>query len=122
MLESDTPATREAWAENLGDLQELARMTRQKGIPLMLVIFPNGFQLEPEYSDARIQAILEEFAETNGVPVVDLLPAFKRESQEGTVPLFLPDSHPNPKGHRLAAEEIYETLVAKRLFPLDTVP
>ena len=118
MLESDTPATQAAWVENLGYLEEMARITRQKGIPLVLVIFPNSFQLEPEYSDARIQAILKEFAETNSVSVVDLLPAFKRESQSGTVPLFLPDSHPNPKGHRVAAEEIYTTLITMGLVPM----
>jgi len=59
----------------------------------------------------RLAAVLA----ADGVPYVDLLPAF-RETIEGDAPLFrVSDYHWNPEGHALAARTVYAALAADGL-------
>jgi lysophospholipase L1-like esterase len=58
--------------------------------------------------EIAIDAVIRRAGEIEGVPVIDLQPAFERANGP---PLFLDDfHHPNPAGHRLIAETILRAL------------
>jgi lysophospholipase L1-like esterase len=58
--------------------------------------------------EIAIDAVIRRAGEIEGVPVIDLQPAFDRSEES---PLFLDDfHHPTPAGHRLMAEAILAAL------------
>jgi hypothetical protein len=59
-----------------------------------------------------------DLQQQTGLISVDLLPTFFRADPSGRV-LFLdePTKHPNPQGHRLAAQEVYANLSRSHLIP-----
>jgi lysophospholipase L1-like esterase len=66
--------------------------------------------IPPERLDFHLpQNIVRRFCENLGIPVLDLLPAFKREKSRETL-FFKHDCHWTRAGHRLAAEEIVNHL------------
>ena len=74
---------------------------------------PREFQLGDPAGTGEPQAMLREFAEKRGIPLLDLLPIFASESRLGneTEPstdggLFLDPSHLSPRGSRVAAAAI----------------
>jgi len=132
-LPVEPPSERQAraWASTLKLLSRLVALTRERGYPLVLVVFPMEVQLSPTIRDLFrerfgmaldpnvLQAIpqrrLREFAARHGVPIVDLLPAFRNAADQ---PLFRDKTvtfdpvHPTPSGHRVAADALYEALSA----------
>lgn len=66
-------------------------------------------------SDMRIgnpQAAFTHAADSLAIPVIDLLPAFRRWTADTTAPLYLEwDGHWNESGHRLAAGAVTEGLL-----------
>jgi hypothetical protein len=59
------------------------------------------------------QEVATRMADSLGIEVIDLLPRFRRWTAEGAAPLYLGwDGHWNSTGHRVAAEQITDQLVA----------
>ncbi len=112
---------RRAWEITFENLEKIFRVAAEREIPAALVVFPFAFQLEDPASTGEPQAMLREFAEARGVPLLDLLPIFvaaQRRADEGTDPmtdseLFLDPSHLSPRGSRVAAAAIAEFLLAR---------
>lgn len=114
----------QSWDFTSRTLQDLAALAAQHGAKLLVVIIPTDFQVYPDvwkrYSEiydlspesidlSKPQTLLREFGDRFGVQVLDLLPAFKKESARKS--LFFPiDGHWNEDGHRLAGEQIFEFL------------
>jgi lysophospholipase L1-like esterase len=117
------------------NLRRIARMCRAAGLPCALLTYPHT-ELPPnpytrsEYyhamfgrtplaeadylvADRRpgeiaIDAVIRRVGETEGVPVIDLQPAFARAAGSA---LFLPDlHHPTAAGHALIARTVRETM------------
>jgi len=64
------------------------------------------------------QTMIRRAADSLGVPVVDLLPAFRAWSAASKAPLYVEwDGHWNDSGHRLAADQIEQALLATKLIP-----
>jgi lysophospholipase L1-like esterase len=85
------------WKDQLKEDDIYAAGTGYAGIP-------------PERLDFRLpQNIVRRFCEELGVPVLDLLPAFKRQKAPETL-FFKRDCHWTRAGHRLAAKEILDHL------------
>jgi lysophospholipase L1-like esterase len=125
-LEPPSPAQEQSWESSLHMLGEIVKTAQSQKIPLLLVLFPLEMQLSPQmlqlYRDkfrVRLgpeavrgdpQEKLRAFANQNGVPLLDLLPAF-RENEGSTLYLRNKSTtydpvHPSEVGNQIAAREI----------------
>lgn len=96
------------WDRMIGAIADLARSTSRHGARLLVVIFPESYQVGvPAPDDEPQRRILAACAE-HGVSCLDLLPAFARVEGES----FFDVSHPNARGHAAAAMAIAEALRA----------
>ncbi|MEM6793152.1 MAG: GDSL-type esterase/lipase family protein [Acidobacteriota bacterium] len=114
-------ATRRAFDRLLG-------ISRERGLGLAVMLIPDVLQLSPERWAATLESIdvdpasvdpevpnrfFRELAEGAGVPVIDLLPVFRRAGAESGArePLyFMHDPHWTAAGHGLAAEHLADAL------------
>jgi lysophospholipase L1-like esterase len=119
-----------AWASSLDLLSNIVDLSRRSGYRLLLVVFPVEMQLSPDtlklYRDqyhlrlgpevlsGEPQRRIAEFGASHGVPVLDLLPAFRARGSER---LYLRNksikydpAHPSVRGHQIAADEIVHSL------------
>ena len=129
-LEPPSERQARAWRMTYAWLGRIVALTRERGWPLALVVFPEevqlgpaslalyhrefGTTLGPEVLDGEPQRRIVEFGRAHEVPVIDLLPAFRRAGDE---PLYLRNRaisfdpvHPSPHGHRVAAAALSEAL------------
>lgn len=99
----ETLALFDAYAERLAEMKAILE---PRSVPLVLVIFPYWEQISRDASD-EAQRRLTEIARRIGVPVVDLLPAYRRQDPSGRKFFHMPrDHHPSARGYRRAALEI----------------
>lgn len=109
----------ERWTARWNTLLEVNRLAGEKGIPVILVLFPLEFQvLDKSYSTLPQQIFISRAAQV-GIPTVDLLPAFQKACQEkpgGTCELedryLFADvwMHPSALGNILTAAELREAV------------
>jgi len=115
LVPHEDPSSAEiAWLERL--YTRMASDTRARGGELAVVVFPYETQLE-EDSPSAVQDELRALGVRAGVPVIDLLPVFRRASAEPGERLFLDMWHPSPRGQQVAAKEILRALACARLLP-----
>jgi len=113
-----------AWLETLGHLRSTSRLLDREEVAYLLVALPAPAQVGPDQwkvgkvkwgmepddviQSTRMQDLLAVFASKEGVPYLDLLPAFRARSRDR---LFYDyDGHWTAEGNRLAAEEIFSFL------------
>jgi lysophospholipase L1-like esterase len=113
----DDPSDAEiAWLEALYD--GMARDAAAHGERLAVVVFPFQAQVEQGIADV-LQQKLRAMGARAGIPVVDLLPSFRRAAAQPGERLFQDMWHPAARGHRVAAEELFCALVGAQLLPVD---
>jgi hypothetical protein len=114
-LDKTSPVYDRLWSE----YDILGTFCNQRGIPLIIVVFPTAFQVNGAGHPDVPQQVLGEHAKAAGINFVDLLPVYKRwcaengiESCEGHLNSLFVDvwMHPSQVGHRLAAEQILNAL------------
>ncbi|MEZ5503380.1 MAG: SGNH/GDSL hydrolase family protein [Halioglobus sp.] len=105
------------WEEVQANIRTIAALSRQRQVPAIFVIFPvleDGENFD-HYSLAPVHARLAAAASAAGLPVVDELDAF-RAYPPGSLSLPLASGHdplhPNATGHRIAAQHLYDYIVA----------
>ncbi len=128
-LEMDTDRAEARWRLMSETLSEIVAQCRRRGVEVALAFLPCVFQHDPEshgpsnpwvLSGARIsrewlsgesalQRRLAGWAAGEGVPYLDLTPAFREASKRERLSYRL-DFHWTPAGHRVAAEAIGEWL------------
>jgi hypothetical protein len=105
----------EQWKEFWNQVSAINRLAREKDVPVVLIIFPLEFQVIDESYPTLPQKLLTAKATEAGIPVVDLLPAFRqacREKPGGACQLedryLFADvwMHPSAFGHRVTAIEL----------------
>ena len=100
----------EGWEESKGSLVYAKRLGDTYGFRVVVMIFPMLFRLSNDYPFVDIHRKLRAHLEENGVPVLDLLPAF--QGHEGRELWVHPSNqHPNEVANRIAAEALYSFLV-----------
>lgn len=90
-------------------LIEMIEIANNKSIPFVLVNIPELHNLESnEFPEVQefLQDIVKEHPE---VVYIDLFDSFKGE-EPTTLWVSLEDSHPNAKGHKIIAQEIYKVV------------
>jgi len=126
-----------AWASSLKIISQMVNAARDLGVPIVLVVFPLAVQIDKQtldlfrrslnltLDDSALDGIpqqrLGEFARAHKVPLIDLLPSFRKFDSRA---LFLSNrsishdwAHPSPAGHDLAAMEILAALQQLELLP-----
>lgn len=104
------------WERVREGLQEIKRLASKAGAKLLVVIFPEGFQVTAEPSgDAAVpddkirpQRVWLDLCKELRLECIDLLPAFQAAPER---PLFMDTQHPNAEGHRIAARVVAQTLL-----------
>jgi len=97
-------------------LQEIGRLARETGIPVVLMIFPNMWQLDESYPFASAHAKVASAAERAGLPVLDLIDAFRGE--DGVSLWVHPgNQHPNERAHAIAGRALHDFLRERGLLP-----
>lgn len=95
------------WDRAQANLLAIARGCRQRGIALLVVIFPLLVDLERNYPFGAEIDEIARFCKQNGIDCIDLLPTFLGKKAEllWTLPT---NAHPNEVANRLAAETIFQ--------------
>jgi lysophospholipase L1-like esterase len=109
------------WQDCKGELLAMQRFLADKGVHLVIAIFPFGQQLKLEEKDNLIQSDLLEYCNSNGLLCLDLFPFFKDNVSGRKITDMLQigdyDVHPDAAGHAVAAQALFGYLVEKRLVP-----
>lgn len=128
----ESPAEVRAWKTAEALLTATRDEAERQGARFALVIVPAKWQIYPEDWRALLAAIgepdddrwvlrgpnrrLTQLAESRRVPVLDLLPVFRRAADAGRPRLYFPvDIHWTEAGHAVAAEAVAEFLAANEL-------
>jgi hypothetical protein len=108
-------------------LRQVQAVARESGAQVVLVLLPIRYQLsdstfaefvrgagvpQTAMQIDKPQQMITPFADSLGIPVIDLLPRFRQWTADSTAPLYLEwDGHWNEAGHRLAAAVVSDGLV-----------
>lgn len=112
----DDPAYEATW-KYIADMQTALE---NRGIDLIVVIFPTAFQINGVGHPDTPQRSLRSWAEVSNVLFLDMLPIYRQVYEqakpgdfEGYENLLFTDvwMHPNPFGHQLAAEALEEMII-----------
>jgi lysophospholipase L1-like esterase len=98
-----------AWRMALEDLGKIFVFSKEKGIPIILVVYPYAFQFDDLHALSIPQKIVSQYALEHEVPVIDLLPILSAKAREqGVKPVayFLGELHLSPLGSEVVAEII----------------
>lgn len=107
LTEPDEPFIRRAWEITLGNMEKIVSVCREKDLDLLLIVFPDTIQVEAPDLGEEPQEILAKFAEVHSLPCLDLLPALRREVNNGTSldELYRDSNHPTAAGADWVARE-----------------
>ncbi len=91
-------------------MDALWSMLQERGIPLVLAVYPWPDQLFHDPQAPRHQGFWRQWSEDRGVPFISLFPAFtEEEPREVLQRYFIPhDFHWNAEGHKLVARKFLE--------------
>ncbi|MCA8950156.1 MAG: SGNH/GDSL hydrolase family protein, partial [Planctomycetes bacterium] len=98
----------EQWQQTQRGLRALRQIADERGITLVVAVFPMLTELE-RYPYGRLHDIVDEFCAAEGIRCVDLRDRFLGRVDEDLW-VHPADPHPNRLGHRLLAEGIDEFL------------
>lgn len=114
-------------------IEQLQAATEAMGAELLLVLIPTKAQVQHSYWEARLlafaldeslvdperpQQVIKDWAVEHEIHVFDLLPVFRQAaSAQDEWLYFESDEHWNERGHRLAAEAVYDYLIDGHFVP-----
>ena len=96
------------WEQVDTDIGKIAQISKQNGIPIIFLIHP-VFKKNGDYDNyplAPLHAKLGEAASKSGLPVLDLLNAYRLYKPYELAIAGSDSWHPNEKGHRVAADAL----------------
>lgn len=106
------------WKSCLGALKRLRDLTRDRSIPIVLVVFPIfDSPMDDSYSYRDLHDKMREVGRSLEIPVLDLLEAYRGIDVYRLAVEPFADAHPNELAHRIAADTILDYLVRGRLIP-----
>lgn len=97
------------WEQALDGLARGHKLCEQAGVKYAVVVFPFMFDFTDKNPILKIHKLVEQGCATRELPHLDLFDAYRGERYMGLW-AHPSDQHPNPKGHRIAAEAIAEFL------------
>ncbi len=97
------------WEQSRRALDAIRRISHERGIPLLVVIFPFFHNLDGEYPFQVVHDVVREYCESVEIPVLDLRDSY-RDHQGPELWVHPTDQHPNEIAHDIAARAIAEYL------------
>lgn len=97
------------WIRVRDALREAKALSIRHDFALALVVFPVLWQLDGDYPFAGIHSRISATARRLGIPVLDLLPAFRGRDAE-SLWVHPTNQHPNEEAHAIAAEALLRFL------------
>lgn len=91
-------------------LEHIKRLCDEHGIEMFLAVFPQPPQLSSPRRPSRQEVIFSEFAQENGIKMIDLYPGF-RALKDWRKAYIKWDNHFSPKGHEVVARQLHDELV-----------
>jgi|HubBroStandDraft_1064217.scaffolds.fasta_scaffold43258_2 lysophospholipase L1-like esterase len=127
-IEPPSPMQTRAWASTTAILDRIMKEVHEQGVQAVLVLFPLELQISTEtlnfYNKSfhlnvdsialagNPQRILVQYARNHGVPIIDLLPAFRDSARNDlflrNVSISFDPVHPSVAGDQIAANEIFK--------------
>jgi lysophospholipase L1-like esterase len=119
-LKRDTALFQYHWERTRRALERMHQFLQENGISLLIVLLPAQEQFDhdvqrelfaalgtipEEYDFEKPQRILQAWGQAHGIPLVDLLPAFKQQPDPAKL-YFSNDIHWTAAGHALASTHI----------------
>jgi lysophospholipase L1-like esterase len=99
------PANADGWQRTREDLRGMQQAARQRGVPMLVALWPLLVDLEKDYPFADVHDKLGRVCERSAIPYQDLLPVL-RGRQTSALWAHPADWHPNAQAHRLVAEAL----------------
>lgn len=97
----------EGWQRSKKAMLEMKRLGEKNGFEFALVLFPLFTNLRGAYPALKSHEVIAQFSEENDIPFLDLLDVYKGINAT-SLWVSPTDGHPNTKGHKIAADAIYE--------------
>ena len=94
------------WKKSQEAFAELARLCRERNIPLRILLIPELHSLAGNYEFTRVHDLIREVGAKNGVSVLDLLEAFPASGDPKQYWVSVEDAHPNGAANELMAAKI----------------
>ena len=106
----------ESWRSVQANFAKIARLTGERDIPVVLVLFPHVMLGEwGEYYQYRdLHEQITEEAERNGFVVLDLLEPYLVHDVLNLI-VEPGDAHPSPLGHSIAGSRLFEFILDRQL-------
>lgn len=105
------------WIQSQSALAELAKLCREKNIPLRLLLLPEMHTLGSQYEFADIHAKMKSLAEAQKVPVLDLADTFPADADPVSLWVSPTDAHYNDEAMKILAKRIERTLREEAWIP-----
>ena len=93
------------WNDAKQAITQAVELTSIRNIRLVLVIFPELYELTEDYPFKHIHERVYQFAKSLGIPTLDLLEIFLSHEAD-TLWVHATDHHPNAYAHKIAAHAI----------------
>lgn len=98
------------WEHTRRALDDIRRLTSERGIPLLVVIFPFFHDLDGDYPFQVVHDAVRECCQSFGIPVLDLRDSY-RDFRGPELWVHPTDQHPNEIAHDIAARAIARHLI-----------
>ena len=98
-----------AWRSVKAALREASTLTRKHGSEFVVALYPVLWRLDDRYPFRDLHRTIEAFCDSEGIPFVDLFPAFIGES-DSEMWVHRVDQHPNETAHDIAGRWLAEHL------------
>lgn len=102
----------DSWKVVEQKINEIKRLSIEKGFKFIIVCLPVSFQVYTEFIDDFPQRHLVSIAGKEGISFIDMLPVFRKNNDK---PLFYDHCHLNEEGQHLVAEELSEYIILHKL-------
>ncbi len=112
------------WKKCLKALESLRELADARSIPMVLLLFPVfDSPMDDAYAYTDLHDKIREVGQSLGIPVLDLLEAYRGVDVYRLALVPYTDAHPNELAHRIAADFILDYLARARFVPrLDYKP
>lgn len=104
------------WLATETRLLEIARSGKERGVPVLLLVFPMENLIKRSDPGVAFVGRLRRIWEPTGMPLVDVAPAYIDARNRGENPFLPYDLHPDASGMKIAAELIYQALRERDLW------
>ncbi len=106
----------EIWDLYFGQFEQLLDLARQRDIQVMVVMHPDILKVFDRYPKADAYDLVKERFESYGIPVIDVIPAFKQHRDSIQKFYLNPprDFHLSGAGNEFIARAILDTIIPER--------